>query len=175
MKFFEEFAVGERWEVGSHTFTADEIKRFASAFDPQPFHTDEEAAAKSHFGRLCASGWHTLAIWMRLNVRVMQDEANRMQPVAARQAKVGPSPGFDDLKWLRPVYAGDTVTYESEVTATRATRSRPGWGLITMRTTGRNQSDGEVIAFTAHVFIEQREKTPLEDLGESGSGTGTAA
>jgi acyl dehydratase len=161
MRFFEEYAVGERWELGSHMFTADEIKRFASAFDPQPFHTDEAAAARSHFGALCASGWHTLAIWMRLNVRVMQDKAKRMGAVATRQAKVGPSPGFDDLKWLKPVFAGDTVSYESEVTATRASRTRPGWGLVTMRTVGRNQSGGEVIAFTAHVFIERRLPAPL--------------
>jgi len=156
MRFFEEFEVGERRQIGAHTFTADQIKRFASAYDPQPFHTNEEAAAKSHFGQLCASGWHTLAVWMRLNVRGMQDEVRRMQAVGAPQAKVGPSPGFDQLKWLRPVYAGDTITYESEVVATRESRSRPGWGLVSMRTIGRNQSGEEAISFTAHVFIERR-------------------
>ncbi len=162
MRFFEEFEVGERRQIGTHTFTADEIKRFASAYDPQPFHTDEDAAANSHFGRLCASGWHTLAVWMRLNVRGMQDEARRMHAAGAPPAKVGPSPGFDQLKWLRPVYAGDTITYESEVVAARESRSRPGWGLVSMRTVGRNQSGEEAISFTAHVFVERRETVALE-------------
>ena len=68
MKFFEDIAVGERAELGQHTFTADGIKAFARRFDPQPFHLDEAAAARSHFGALCASGWHTAAVWMRLMV-----------------------------------------------------------------------------------------------------------
>jgi acyl dehydratase len=163
MKFFEEFVVGERRAIGSHTFTAEEIKRFASAFDPQIFHLDEEAAAKSHFGGLCASGWHTLAAWMRLNVRAMQRQVREMQAAGRPLAKLGPSPGFDELKWLKPVYAGDTITYESEVAAIKPSRSRPEWGLVSMRTVGRNQAGEEAIAFTAHVFVERREKAAPEE------------
>jgi acyl dehydratase len=163
MRFFEELAVGERRQIGSHTFTAEEIKRFASAFDPQPFHTDEAAAAASHFGRLCASGWHTLAVWMRLNVRGMQAHVRQREAAGRPLAKLGPSPGFDELKWSRPVYAGDTITYESEVVATRASRSQPGWGLVSIRNVGRNQSGEEAIAFTAHVFVERRDKALPEE------------
>jgi acyl dehydratase len=163
MRFFEDFSVGEHRRIGSHTFTADEIKRFASAFDPQPFHTDEEAAAESHFGGLCASGWHTLAIWMRLNVRGLQEQVRELAAAGAPLAKFGPSPGFDELRWLKPVYAGDTISYESEVVGTRISRSRPGWGLVSMRTIGRNQSGEDAIVFTAHVFVERRDKTPGED------------
>ena len=81
MKFFEDVVVGERFEVGRHTFTADNIKAFARRFDPQLFHLDEAAAARSHFGALCASGWHTAAVWMRLMVEHQRRED------AARRAR----------------------------------------------------------------------------------------
>ncbi len=157
MKFFEDIAVGERRQLGSHTFTAEEIKRFAGAFDPQPFHTDETAAEKTHFGRLCASGWHTLSIWMKLNVRGIERIDRNLELAGVPVARVGPSPGFDELRWLKPVYAGDTISFESEVTAKKASRSRPGWGLVTMRSVGRNQGGEDVISFIGHVFVEQRE------------------
>jgi acyl dehydratase len=135
---------------------AEEIKRFAGAFDPQPFHTDEAAAEASHFGRLCASGWHTLAVWMKLNVREMQRRAGNGD--GGRQARLGPSPGFDELKWLKPVYAGDTISFTTEVIAAKASRSRPGWGLVSIRNTGVNQRGETAISFIGHVFVERREK-----------------
>jgi acyl dehydratase len=156
MKFFEDIAVGETSEIGRHTFTAADIKAFASRFDPQPFHLDEAAAARSHFGALCASGWHTASVWMRLMVEHQrrEDEARtrRGEPVAA----LGPSPGFRELKWLRPVYAGDTVTYSTEVLETRASTSRPEWGLMTIRNAGVNQKGEPVISFISVAFVERR-------------------
>ena len=93
MKFWEDIAVGERAEVGRHTFTADDIKAFARRFDPQPFHLDEAAAARSHFGALCASGWHTASVWMRLMVEHQhrEDEARRArgEPIADARAVAG--------------------------------------------------------------------------------------
>ena len=88
MKFWEDIAVGERAELGRHTFTADDIKAFARRFDPQPFHLDEAAAARSHFGALCASGWHTASVWMRLMVEHQrrEDEARRARGEAGRHA-----------------------------------------------------------------------------------------
>ncbi len=162
MRFFEDIPVGARAETGAHTFSAEEIKRFATAFDPQAFHTDEAAAAKSHFGALCASGWHTLAVWMRLNVHSMGEEVRKLSAAGAPVAKIGPSPGFEDLKWLKPVYAGDTISFETTVLDKRPSRSRPGWGLITMRNVGHNQSGDEVIRFTAAVFVERRDKIPAD-------------
>ena len=159
MMFFEDVIVGEVSDIGSHTFTAEEIKRFASAFDPQPFHIDEAAAAASHFGRLCASGWHTLAVWMRLNVRRLQQRAGEQAAAGVKSARLGPSPGFEQLKWLRPVYAGDSVSFTTEVVAKRASRSRPGWGLVSMRSMGRNQAGEDVISFVGHVFVESRGET----------------
>ncbi len=160
MKFFDDIAVGERHRIGAYTFTAEEIKRFAAAYDPQPFHTDEEAAAKSHFGGLCASGWHTMAIWMKLNVREMNRLDAELRSLGAAAAKQGPSPGFEELKWLKPVYAGDTVTFDLEVLETRVSRSRPEWGLIKTQNVGRNQHGEEVVSFIGRVFIERRDKTP---------------
>jgi acyl dehydratase len=156
MKFFEDIKVGDRAEVGRHTFTADEIKKFATKFDPQPFHLDEVAAAKSNFGALCASGWHTASVWMRLMVEhnKREDAAQRArgEPVAA----LGPSPGFRALKWLKPVYVGDTITYATEIVETRASNSRPGWGLMSFKNTGVNQNNEPVISFISVAFVERR-------------------
>jgi acyl dehydratase len=156
MKFFEDIAVGERHELGTHTFTADDIKTFAKRYDPQPFHVDETAAARSHFGALVASGWHTASVWMRLMVdhERREDEARRSrgEPVAA----LGPSPGFRELKWLKPVYAGDTVHYATEVVDKRVSNSRSGWGLIFIRNTGANQNGDPVISFVSAAFVERR-------------------
>lgn len=156
MRFFEEIVVGEITELGGHVFTAEEIKRFASAFDPQPFHMEEAAAEASHFGKLCASGWHTTAVWMRLNVRRLQQLAGERAAAGLAEARLGPSPGFEQLKWLKPVYAGDSISFSTEVVAKRASRSRPGWGVVTMRSLGRNQAGEDVISFVGHVFVESR-------------------
>jgi acyl dehydratase len=158
MKFFEDIAAGDRFKLGQHTFDAEGIKAFARRFDPQPFHLDEAAAARSHFGALCASGWHTVAVWMRLMVEYQRraDEAarSRGEPVA----ELGPSPGFKDLKWLKPVFVGDTISYSTEVMATRASNSRPDWGLMTIRNTGVNQRGEPVISFISVAFVERHKR-----------------
>jgi acyl dehydratase len=156
MEFLEDIAIGARHEVGAWTFTAEDIKRFASAFDPQPFHVDEEAAARSHFGTLIASGWHSQAVWMKLTVAHWQRRRAEREAAGLPLARIGPSPGFDSLKWLKPVRAGDTISFVNEVTAKRLSDSRPGWGLVTVRATGRNQHGEKAIAFTGHVFVESR-------------------
>ena len=157
MKFFEDIQVGERFEVGRYTFTADNIKAFARRFDPQLFHLDEAAAARSHFGALCASGWQTAAVWMRLMVEHgrREDDARRARGEAV--AELGPSPGFRDLKWLKPVYVGDTIVYATEIIETRASNSRPGWGLMTIRNTGTNQKGEAVISFVSVAFVQRRQ------------------
>ena len=158
MDFFEDIRIGAREEIGAHSFTAEAIKRFARAFDPQPFHLDEAAAEKSHFGRLCASGWHTQAVWMKLNVRHWQERVAERETAGLPIARIGPSPGFEALKWLKPVYVGDTISFVNEVTAKKVSRSRPLWGLVTFQMRGRNQAGEEVISFVGHVFVERREK-----------------
>ena len=155
MKFFDDIAVGDRAEIGSHTFTADEIKEFARKYDPQPFHIDEAAAARSHFGKLCASGWHTSAICMRHIVRSFQQEDEEMRQRGERIASSGPSPGVRDVKWHKPVYVGDTISFASEIRDKRDS-SRQGYGLIVSYTTGTNQAGEMVYSVQGAVFVERR-------------------
>jgi acyl dehydratase len=156
VRFFEDIQIGDVFEVGRYTFTAENIKDFARRFDPQLFHIDEAAAASSHFGALCASGWHTAVVWMRLMIdyRRRMDEAAlaRGEPVAG----IGPAPGFRGLKWLKPVYVGDTIEYKSEVVETRLSNSRPKFGLMSFRTLGVNQNGAPVISFVSTTFVERR-------------------
>jgi len=156
MKFYEDIAAGEKAEIGRYTFTAEAIKKFAARFDPQAFHLDEEAAARSHFGALCASGWHTASVWMRF----MVDYQHREDGVRAQRGEaivpMGPSPGFRELKWLKPVYVGDTITYAYEVLDKRPSVSRPEWGLMTIGNTGTNQKGELVISFVSTAFLARR-------------------
>jgi acyl dehydratase len=160
MTFFEDIRVGDRFALGRHTFTVEDIKAFAVRFDPQPFHVDEAAAARSHFGALCASGWHTASVWMRLTVdhrrRASEAARARGEPVGG----IGPALGFRDLKWHKPVYAGDGIDYASEVVEVRASDSRPGYGLMTLRSTGVNQNGDMVLSFLSTTFVERRTPAP---------------
>ena len=105
MRFFEDIEIGQRREVGSFTFTADGIKKFAGQFDPQPFHLDEEEGRKSPFGGLAASGWHIASACMKLLVADGQRQAAEAVARGETIAIWGPSPGFRELRWLRPVLA----------------------------------------------------------------------
>jgi acyl dehydratase len=158
MTYFEDLRVGDRTEIGSHTFTADEIKAFAREFDPQPFHLDEEAAARSHFGALVASGWHTAAVCLRHVVehchRRQAELRRRGEPIA----KTGPSPGLRDLKWLKPVYVGDTISFATEIVELRDNPKRPEVGLRVARNTGTNQRGELVYSVLSSTYIERRNK-----------------
>jgi acyl dehydratase len=157
--YFEDLRVGDRTDVGSHTFTADEIKAFAREFDPQSFHLDEESAARSHFGALCASGWHTAAVCLRHIV----DDRHRRQVERRRRgepvAKTGPSPGFRDLRWPKPVYAGDTISFATEIVELRDLAKRPDVGLRIAHNTGTNQRGELVYSVLSSSYVERR--TPL--------------
>jgi len=156
MWFFEDIHVGRRREVGSFTFTADEIKRFARKYDPQRFHLSEEEGRKSLFGGLAASGWHVASVCMKLMVTSMQ----RLAREAVARGEVigvgGPSPGFRDLRWIKPVMAGDTITYVSEVESLRASDSRPDWGIVQIRNTGTNQRGEVVFSYLGTGFVPRR-------------------
>jgi acyl dehydratase len=154
--FLDDLVVGETTPLGSYRFEADEIVRFAKAFDPQRFHVDPEAARHSLFGGLCASGWHTGCVWMKLMVAhrsAMTEEALRR---GQRPARLGPSPGFKNLRWGKPVYVGDTITYSTTVVDKRFSASRPNWGLAFHRNSGVNQHGEEVFSFDGVVFWERR-------------------
>ena len=152
MIFFEDATVGERHTLGSFQFTAERIKAFAAAYDPQAFHLDEEAGRNSLFGGLAASGWHTASVYMKLLVAYIEQHAAAARARGEMVAASGPSPGFKNLKWPRPVLAGDTVTYYYEATAKRPLASRPGWGLVAGTTTAVNQRGEMVLFFENAVF-----------------------
>jgi acyl dehydratase len=156
MKYFDDIKVGDRFELGSYRFTAAEIKSFAARFDPQRFHMDEDEARRSHFGALCASGWHTCSVWMKTLVtyrkRVAEAARARGEPVAT----IGPALGFRNLKWLKPVYVDDTITCLSEVIEARPSASRPGWGLLSSRGSAVNQRGEPVMTFESTAFVERR-------------------
>jgi acyl dehydratase len=154
--FFDDLTLGHASDLGSHRFGAEEIVRFARAFDPQRFHVDAEAARDSLFGALCASGWHTAAVWMRRMVEHRRACAEAARARGLEPASLGPSPGFRDLKWLKPVYVDDVITYRSTVTDKRASASRPGWGLVFNHNTGHNQHGEPVFEFGGCVFWERR-------------------
>jgi acyl dehydratase len=149
MMYFEDVEIGAHRELGRHTFTAEDIKQFAARYDPQPFHLDEAAAARSHFGALVASGWHTASVFMKLQARAIAERG-------ADLARTGPSPGFRNLRWPRPVFAGDTLTYSSRVASKRELNSRPGWGILFSQVTAVNQNGEVVFEFEASVFLARR-------------------
>jgi acyl dehydratase len=157
MIYFEDAQPGDRRTLGSFAFTADAIKAFAREYDPQGFHLDEEAGRKSVFGGLAASGWHTASIYMKLLVADLKRETDARTARGEPVAPSGPSPGFKNLKWPRPVLAGDTVTYVYEATSKRLLASRPGWGIVFGTTTAVNQRDEIVLFFENSVFLPCRD------------------
>lgn len=130
---FEEFEPGRVYELGSTLVTEDDIVAFARAFDPQPFHVDPEAAKDSVFGGLIASGWHTCAVGMRL----------MCERTINQTVSLG-SPGIDNIRWLKPVRAGDTLAYRRIVVEARASITRKGVGLVKHRWEAMNQH-GELV------------------------------
>jgi len=144
--YFEDLEVGAETDFGSYTVTREEVIEFAGKYDPQPFHLSDEEAAKTHFGRLAASGWHTCAMTMAVIARhVVREE----------QAGLG-SPGVDELRWLKPVYPGDTLHVRGRIVEKTPSRSRPDIGSFRTETVVTNQDDVPVMRFTSIVLIRRR-------------------
>ncbi|MBX9466273.1 MAG: MaoC family dehydratase [Aquamicrobium sp.] len=148
------FRIGETIMLGSHTFDADEIKAFAAKYDPQRFHMDEGEAKHSVFGGLCASGWHTAATWMKYNLKRREDAGELPWNGDGEAPQFGPSPGFQNLKWLKPVYAGETVTFTRRALAHRALASRPGWRLLTIACEAMDSTGDKVLEFESAVLVK---------------------
>jgi acyl dehydratase len=156
MRFFEDIEVGQRRDLGSFTFTAELIKTFAAQFDPQRFHLDEEEGRNSLFGGLAASGWHVGSVCMKLLVADGQREAREAAARGEKVAVWGPSPGFRELRWIKPVLANDTIHFTSEVETKRSSSTRPQWGILQARNTGTNQRGEVVFSFLATAFVPRR-------------------
>ncbi|MEJ8472695.1 MaoC family dehydratase [Roseibium algae] len=154
-QFFEDICIGDVLDIGVHTFSPEEIIRYAEKFDPQPYHLSEEAAQQTHFGRLCASGWHTASIYMRLLVLKNQEIERAARQRGAPIALIGPSPGLEELKWRLPVFAGDTISYKRCVSGKTESRSRPDWGIVHGENHGTNQNGETVFSFKSNVFVQR--------------------
>ena len=152
MRFIELYPTDVKLELGTIHFSAESIIRYATKFDPQPFHLVADAAKNSVFEGLCASGWQTSASWMKCFLAYWSKEVRRLTSEGIEPPRLGPSPGFRNLKWLRPVYAGDDVTYFATMIASRPLASRPGILLNTTLNEGVNQHGKTVVTFESNVL-----------------------
>ncbi len=146
MHYYEDIETGTIQKYGSYEVTREEVMEFATKYDPQAFHLDDEAAAKTHFGRLSASGWHTASMAMRMMVDNMETN---------KHAGLG-SPGVDELRWIKPVYPGDTLRCESEILTKRRSKSRPEMGIFKSQMTVFNQHDEKVMSMVSNGLIRVR-------------------
>ena len=154
MIHYEDIQIGQRQSFGRYEVTREEVVEFAGKYDPQPFHLSDEAAAQTYFGRLSASGWHTCAMTMRMLVENMS---------VVEQAGLG-SPGVDNLRWIKPVYPGDTLRCETEVIEKRRSKSRTDMGLFKSRCRTFNQHDEMVLEMVSNGLIRVRDPdAPIAD------------
>lgn len=146
MRYFEDISVGDTAAFGSYPVSRDDVIAFATRYDPQPFHLSDAAAAKTHFGRLAASGWHSCAMTMAMIVEQMT-----IDPVASLGAA-----GIDELRWLKPVYPGDTLHCTTTVLETRMSNSRPEMGSVRSKMTVTNQDGVAVLSFISIALVRTR-------------------
>jgi acyl dehydratase len=146
MIYFEDLVIGAKSAFGRYEVTREEVIEFAQKYDPQAFHLDDEAAAKTHFGRVASSGWHTTAMTMAMIVENMLN---------TQQAGLG-SPGVDELRWLKPVYPGDTLRCETEILEKTQSRSKPEMGSFKSKLMLFNQNDVAVMHMTSIGLIRVR-------------------
>lgn len=146
MLYWEDLVVGSSREFGHYDVTREEVLEFAHKYDPQPFHLSDEAAARTHFGKIAASGWHTAAMSMRMIVDALGQEP---------QAGLG-SPGVDELRWLKPVYPGDRLTVSGKIVDKTPSRSKPTLGTIRTQTIVTNQDGVDVMRYTSIVLMQRR-------------------
>jgi acyl dehydratase len=146
MPYFEDYRVGQKASFGRYEVTRDEVLDFARKYDPQPFHLSDEGAASTHFGRLAASGWHSTAMTMAMMVANMGADG---------EGSLGAA-GVDELRWLKPVYPGDTLRCEMEVLELTPSRSKP-IGIVRSRMTVFNQHDEPVMSFIPIALCRRRE------------------
>ncbi len=144
--YFEDLEPGKTENIGTYDVSKEEIIEFASKYDPQPFHINEDIAKQSVFGSLCASGWHTCAMTMRVLVDHLMKQGLASQG----------SPGVDDIRWKRPVFPGDTLHVKGCVLEKRDSKSRPNLGLAKSRYQVFNQNDDLLMEMTTNVMVLKR-------------------
>jgi len=148
--WYEDIAIGAKLDLGEYTFGEDEMIGFAEKYDPQSFHTDPEAAKDSIFGGLIGSGWLTVAIWMKLMTAHHRPEANGLAI----------SPGFEDLRWHKPVRPGTTLFFSTEIVGKTELKSRPRFGLVLNRNEARDKDGVLYMSIVTKVLREKKDPTP---------------
>jgi acyl dehydratase len=154
--FLEEIGLSNRISLGSHKFTISDMKRYALQFDPVGFHVDEDAGRASIYGAMTAAGLHVACGWMACFVDSNAKARHRLAAAGKALLEIGPSPGFKDMRWLKPVLAGDRISYFTTPMAKRPLGSRPGWGLLTSYNEGVNQHGELVFTFEGAVLTALR-------------------
>ena len=154
--YFEDIVPDVVHELGCYTFTREAIVAFASEYDPQVFHLDEEAGRQSIYGAMTASGWQTTSVWLRMLIDERNRDSDMMRFRGERPAKYGPSPGFEQLKWIKPVFVGDTVRYTTRIIEKRDSKSRPQVGLVMFQNEGFNLHGDLVFSLISKMFVERR-------------------
>lgn len=150
-QYWEDVEIGARRELGDYTFSEEEIIRFARKYDPQPFHVDPQAAKRSIFGGIIASGWHTAAVWMKLAI------ADRNKPGGKSPLlRAGVSPGYEDMRWLKPVRPGMRLTFSSQIVGRVELKSRPDFGIILSRNEAHDDAGELVFRFTGKGLVQRR-------------------
>lgn len=149
MRYFEDFQVGDVFELGTASVTEEEIIAFARQFDPQPFHVDPAQARASVFGGIIASGWHTASLLMRLLVDNFLRETLSLG-----------SPGLDEVRWLQPLRPGDTLRARFTILECRASKSRTEMGILRSRSEVFNQRDELVMTVIGVHLVGRRPATP---------------
>jgi acyl dehydratase len=153
--YWEDLAPGSVRELGSVTVSAEEIKEFAEQFDPQPFHLDEAAGRRSIYGNLCASGWHTCALAMKLTVENFLAESSSMG-----------SPGLENLRWLKPVYPGDTLQLQHTILESRPLRTRKDTGLVRSSWQMSNQNGETVLQMEGYGMFRRRHPATAQEIAQ---------
>jgi acyl dehydratase len=161
--YWEDLEPGSVRDLGSVQVTATEIKDFAEQFDPQPFHVDEVAGRRSIFGNLCASGWHTCALAMKLTVENFLNESSSMG-----------SPGLENLRWLKPVYPGDTLRLQHSILESRPLRTRADTGLVRSVWEMFNQNDEKVLQMEGYGMFRRRTPATPEEIARLDAERGKA-
>jgi acyl dehydratase len=151
--YWEDLEPGLVRDLGTVTLSAEEIKEFAEQFDPQPFHIDEAAGRRSIYGNLCASGWHTCSLAMRLTVQNFLNESSSMG-----------SPGLDNLRWLKPVYPGDTLRLQYTITESRPLRKRTDIGMVRATWEMSNQNGEKVMQMEGWGMFRRRHPATPEEI-----------
>jgi acyl dehydratase len=150
--FMEEIEIDRRVSLGSYAFTRSNMLDYAQQFDPVGFHVDDVAGRASPFGAVTAAGLHTACGWMACFVDCNSKARDALALKGLRLPEIGPSPGFKNMRWIKPVYAGDVLSYFTTATSKRALNSKPGWGMVSGYNEGINQHGDLVFSFESAVL-----------------------